>query len=246
MFLREKEQAYEPLSSVSTESGEPREPSKPPKCRKWLIISFVLTFLASFAAGALSVFLLTPKHQVLHNVAPRIPIPIISKEFNFSTAFSQEPPQSDGETPEPIWDSLIPSTPPLYLYKSKLTSADGLGYFKDEALAPQTSIPTVFHQLHCLYILRRAYYSRSDELQRFDFGRNRTAHVAHCFDYLQQGLTCSVDTTVEPAVDHEHGFLGSGFNRQCRDYGKLKEFVESRRVFNATGFMAEGLDLLHQ
>lgn len=98
----------------------------------------------------------------------------------------------------------------------------------------------MFHQLHCLYLLRRAYYSQIDELERFDFGKDRASHVAHCFDYLQQGLTCSADTTLEPAIDKEHGFLGSGFKRQCFNFEQLKSFVEERRILNATGFLADG------
>jgi hypothetical protein len=100
----------------------------------------------------------------------------------------------------------------------------------------------VFHQLHCLYIIRRGYYSKSSNSEEFDFGKNRTVHVAHCFDYLEQGLTCSADTTVESTTDKENGFLGSGALRQCSDFGALIEFLESRRVFNATGFLAHGLD----
>ncbi|PWY80817.1 hypothetical protein BO94DRAFT_470824 [Aspergillus sclerotioniger CBS 115572] len=162
----------------------------------------------------------------LNNVAPRIPIPSIAREFVPWSNFSNEPPQS-GDIPEPIWDSLIPN---------------GLGYFQDASLTNKPSIPTVFHQLHCLYILRRAYYARSDEndLEGFDFGKNRSIHVPHCFDYLRQGITCSADTTVEPAVDEENGFLGSGFPRQCVDFEALKEYVEERRIFNATGFLAVG------
>ncbi|ROW00562.1 hypothetical protein VSDG_03393 [Cytospora chrysosperma] len=143
-----------------------------------------------------------------------------------------EPPQGpgSGQISEPVWDILIPS---------------GLGYFKDETLAPQISIPTVFHQLHCLYTLRRAYYSGGDELEEFDLGKDRATHVAHCFDYLQQGLTCSADTTIEPAIDEKHGFLGSDLQRQCRNFDVLKTFVEERRVFNASGFLAHGLSHEH-
>lgn len=101
----------------------------------------------------------------------------------------------------------------------------------------------MFHQLHCLYTLRRAYYSRhsNDSLQEFDLGKDRAVHIAHCFDYLQQGLTCSADTTVEPAVSQDHEFIGAGIWRRCRDFEALKAFVEARRAFNATGFLAHGL-----
>jgi hypothetical protein len=119
---------------------------------------------------------------------------------------------------------------------------DGLGYFRDEEVSSKVSIPSAFHQLHCLYMLRRAYYSTSEDLEEFDFGKDRDMHVAHCIDYLAQSITCSVDTTVEPAEDDPNGFLGSGFPRQCRDFDALKSYVEEHRVFNATGFLAVGLD----
>jgi hypothetical protein len=124
----------------------------------------------------------------------------------------------------------------------KLILTDGLGYFRDHNLAPKISIPTVFHQLHCLYVIRRAYYSHSAALQGFDFGKNRTIHAAHCFDYLEQSITCAADSTVEPGENDPNGFLGSGFSRQCRDFEAVKAYVEKWRVFNATGFFAHGLD----
>ena len=124
-------------------------------------------------------------------------------------------------------------------------SSDGLGYFRDGDLAPVASIPTVFHELHCLYILRRAYYQESDGLEAFDFGKERSAHVAHCFDYLRQGLTCNIDTTIEPAVGEYGAFLGNGFDRQCQDFEALKDYVAEYRVFDASGFLAAGLDHGH-
>ncbi|KAI1195975.1 hypothetical protein F5X97DRAFT_306453 [Nemania serpens] len=126
----------------------------------------------------------------------------------------------------------------------KTSSVDGLGYFRDRSLAPNIAIPTVIHQLHCLYVIRRAYYSRSAALQEFDFGKDRGLHIPHCFDYLQQGITCSADTTVEDAIEvaNPDGFPGSGFVRKCRDYEALKKFLSERKAFNATGFLAHGLD----
>ncbi|KAI1342871.1 hypothetical protein F5Y15DRAFT_371275 [Xylariaceae sp. FL0016] len=164
----------------------------------------------------------------IESTAPRIRLPAVERTFIYSSPFSQEPPKGpgSGNESEPIWDALIPN---------------GLGYFQDDEIAPRVSIPTTFHQLHCLYVLRRAYYSQYLELQEFDFGKDRDRHAAHCFDYLEQSITCSVDSTVEP-VDDTNEFLGSGFSRQCRSFDALKDFVEQRRVFNATGFLAVGLD----
>ncbi|KAI0814415.1 hypothetical protein GGR55DRAFT_431522 [Xylaria sp. FL0064] len=200
------------------------------KKHTYLVLSVCLILAATggFVAGSLSNSGRRSR-GASGSTAPRIPAPQIEGQFVFSSPFSKEPPQDDGseDKPEPIWDALIPN---------------GLGYFRDHDLAPKISIPTVFHQLHCLYVLRRAYYSHSAELQEFDFGKNRTIHAAHCFDYLEQSITCAADSTVEPGEDDPNGFLGSGFSRQCRDFEAVKTYVEKWRVFNATGFLAHGLD----
>lgn len=266
--IRNKKPKYEPLAcpSQTLEEGLQESPecsaleSSTSRTPHTLTISgwVILAAVIGFFVGALSIHFHNKitNHGAPNNVAPRITLQNIRREFIYPSPFSREPPQGEGsgEISEPIWDSLIPSrfsVINLRTFHSIRTTSladmlywniEGLGYFKDESIASQTAIPTVFHQLHCLYILRRAYYSHSDNLQRFDFGKDRVSHVAHCFDYLQQGLTCSADSTIEPAIDKEHGFLGSGFVRQCRNFEQLKNFVAERRVFNATGFLAHGLE----
>ena len=78
-----------------------------------------------------------------------------------------------------------------------------------------------------------------DDLQAFDLGKDRQPHVAHCFDYLRQGIQCSADSTAEPSIDTMNGFLGAGFPRQCRDFTRLKEWAEKHRAFDAHGFLAD-------
>ncbi|KAH7324813.1 hypothetical protein B0I35DRAFT_425006 [Stachybotrys elegans] len=195
-------------------------------------LALVLTSGAGFFAGVLWTQNALNINNYSSSTAPKIPLPYTQTEFVYSSPFSLAPPQGEGsgDESEPIWDDLVPN---------------GLGYFRDGKIAPKVSIPTTFHQLHCLYILRRAYYStRSDsQLESFDLGKNRTIHAAHCFDYLKQTITCSVDSTVEPYEDDDNtdGFLGSGFLRQCRSFDALKQYVEKWRVFNATGFLAAGI-----
>ncbi|GAW17256.1 hypothetical protein ANO14919_067110 [Xylariales sp. No.14919] len=227
---------YHPLAKdEEDQSSLPvKEPNWPLSSKKLtylaIAVCFILTATGGFVAGTLFGSSRDSQRDFgATNTAPRIPAPQIAGNFVFSSAFSQEPPQGDGagDKSEPVWDALIPN---------------GLGYFRDGDLAPKISIPTVFHQLHCLYVIRRAYYTHSAELQGFDFGKNRTIHAAHCFDYLQQSITCAADSTVEPGEDDPNGFLGSGFPRQCRSFEAVKEYVEEWRVFNATGFLAHGLE----
>lgn len=89
------------------------------------------------------------------------------------------------------------------------------------------------------YTIRRAFYStsKSEDLEEFDLGKERKPHVAHCFDYLRQGILCSADSTIEPAVDSVNGFLGGGFPRHCRNFLQLKDWAEEHRAFEAHGFL---------
>ncbi|KAI1382421.1 hypothetical protein F4677DRAFT_401878 [Hypoxylon crocopeplum] len=222
------------LDQRPTHCSSQKRSSRRNFCKLAVGAGFCLAAAAGFATG--TAFMrgnaISESSDRLPRTAPYIPLPRVERTLMYSSPFSREPPQGEGagQESEPIWDALIPN---------------GLGYFRDDKLAPKVSIPTVIHQLHCLYVLRRAYYSQSDHLEAFDFGKDRASHAAHCFDYLEQSLTCSVDSTVEPAEENSDGFLGSGFPRQCRDYDALKEFVEQRKVFNASGFLAHGLNHGH-
>ena len=77
------------------------------------------------------------------------------------------------------------------------------------------------------------------ELEDFDFGIDRAPHASHCFEYLRQALMCSADSSIEPAGKRIEGFLGWGFQRQCRDYGGLMDWAEKWRAFDGHGFIAE-------
>ncbi|KAL4954953.1 hypothetical protein BDW69DRAFT_183017 [Aspergillus filifer] len=259
-FLRRpKRQDYEILSQPSEDSCEeprrkyrdthPHSSHGRPSMRCVYTIhmlGFVLALAAAFTTGILITLYSIPNSfendfasqgVVLRGIAPYLPLPRIAGEIIHDSPFSKEPPQGPGagNTSEPIWDALIPN---------------GLGYFRHQPSTDVSGnsrsssnivIPTIFHQLHCLYLLRRAYYSDSDQEERFDFNRNRTVHVAHCFAYLAQTMVCSADSTLEPAVDSEHGFLGSGFQRRCWGFEALKGIAQEKRVFDAEGFLARGL-----
>lgn len=158
------------------------------------------------------------------DVAARVPISTSRKTFQYNSSFAIPPPGDGGK--EPIWDSMIPN---------------GLGYIKNTDMVSETSVLSAFHQLHCLYTVRRAYYSnrKDGELEDFDLGKERKPHVAHCFDYIRQGILCSADSTIEPAVDTVNGFLGAGFPRICRNFEELKGWAEDHRAFDAQGFLVE-------
>ncbi|KAL4860740.1 hypothetical protein BDV12DRAFT_208890 [Aspergillus spectabilis] len=133
--------------------------------------------------------------------------------------FESAPPEAGSE---PVWDALIP---------------DGLGYIIHPDLSPNISVIAVFHQLHCLYLIRRAYYIPTPENQTkdFDTGIARHPHVGHCFDYLRLTLLCAADSTLEPTTEKVNGNPKWGFEKQCRDYESVKNWAEKRKAFDIRG-----------
>jgi hypothetical protein len=49
---------------------------------------------------------------------------------------------------------------------------------------------------------------------------------------------CSADSSIEPAGSRVKGFLGWGFQRQCKNYNELKDWAEEWKAFEAHGFIA--------
>ncbi|MCJ1310856.1 hypothetical protein MMC25_004524 [Agyrium rufum] len=195
------------------------------------IMCYVLSFVfAGFIGYLIGLEAGKAKHipPVLADTVPRVSIGWSRKTFVYDEKFSTAPPASG--TAEPEWDSLIPN---------------GLGYVRYPASAANLSVVSAFHQLHCLYTLRRAYYSTSEPglIEDFDFGHDRNVHVKHCFEYIRQSLICSADSSIEPASPGIDGFLGWDFGRQCRNYEELKDWAEQSRAFDGHGFLAA--DLLH-
>ncbi|KAL1940037.1 hypothetical protein VTO73DRAFT_9372 [Trametes versicolor] len=80
----------------------------------------------------------------------------------------------------------------------------------------QPFILSVFHQLRCLDILRRAYVSPAEE--------GPDAVAVHCLNYIRQMVLCRRDTILEPVVD-----IGSAHAVQawrtltCKDWRKVYE-----------------------
>nr|POE85459.1 phenylalanine aminomutase (l-beta-phenylalanine forming) [Quercus suber] len=79
----------------------------------------------------------------------------------------------------------------------------------------------VFHQLHCLKLIRRA-------LLAWQAGENAThyvGHIGHCLDALRQDLMCHADDTPMPSTRRRHS-LGDGQETQCMDFDKLVAWAQ--------------------
>ncbi|OJJ96907.1 hypothetical protein ASPACDRAFT_1890748, partial [Aspergillus aculeatus ATCC 16872] len=77
---------------------------------------------------------------------------------------------------------------------------------------------SMFHQLHCLTMMRQALQSASEGE---DIGKDwhDDGHWPHCMDYLAKMILCFADGSIEKPIQGEEGieFIdGSNVVRQCR------------------------------
>ncbi|KAF9008618.1 hypothetical protein BDZ89DRAFT_1078883 [Hymenopellis radicata] len=99
------------------------------------------------------------------------------------------------------------------------SAATGYGYVR---LGPEKRAYAVsmFHQLHCLRLMRSALAGRYDDYTR--------GHTQHCLSYLRQMILCSPDLTLEPSdvLDRDFEVDRQGATHVCPDWGVMYEELE--------------------
>ncbi|KAJ3564190.1 hypothetical protein NP233_g8452 [Leucocoprinus birnbaumii] len=81
----------------------------------------------------------------------------------------------------------------------------------------------IFHQLHCLDTIRKAYYP-----QDYDEQIIVSSHVIHCINAIRQSLMCMVDVSKVSWVWDEQtdALVESQSNfHTCRDFEKIKQWA---------------------
>lgn len=83
----------------------------------------------------------------------------------------------------------------------------------------------MFHQLHCLDMIRQAIVRGSPD-----------SHTQHCFHFIRQGILCAADTTLDPLNVDGLGPDGSGVGTNgvdvthvCRDWTQVYNFVRENQ-----------------
>ncbi|KAG7444782.1 uncharacterized protein BT62DRAFT_951836 [Guyanagaster necrorhizus] len=86
----------------------------------------------------------------------------------------------------------------------------------------------VFHQLHCLHVVRHALYS-----DQFDDPHADPEHVSHCIDAIRQSLMCNADISVNVWQWSQELSAVVGYSSQahsCRNFDKLRDWARERRI----------------
>ncbi|KAG1866876.1 hypothetical protein F4604DRAFT_2022646 [Suillus subluteus] len=70
---------------------------------------------------------------------------------------------------------------------------------------------SMFHQIHCLQMIRLALINGSND------------HSGHCFNFLRQAILCNSDTTLDPVYINGSmaGSDGLGVTHICRDWSQV-------------------------
>ncbi|KAF2205678.1 hypothetical protein GQ43DRAFT_459753 [Delitschia confertaspora ATCC 74209] len=162
-----------------------------------------------------------------------------------TVVFARNPIFSDPHSPggDAAWDSLMPTgrgfvlieNPEKYGYHRGIPTEKGVDRFS----------VSVFHQLHCLGMIRASYYKRNSTSQPIGHMEGNVPpeildevhnhHIAHCFDYLRQALMCNADTTVEWAKVQSNGDRrqvdGWGIpHKTCKDWNSVLGWMEKYKA----------------
>lgn len=94
----------------------------------------------------------------------------------------------------------------------------------------------VFHQLHCLNLVRKLAYPRVfplDLTSGSDEARDNVYHVEHCYDQLRQSIQCSSDvSTIYWEWSLKKGkMLGNlRTTHTCRNFAKIRAWAVEHRL----------------
>lgn len=92
-------------------------------------------------------------------------------------------------------------------------TSDSWGYVR---LGPDDRqfVVTMFHELHCLRMLSRAFSKAGDV---------SPDHVKHCLNYIRQGVLCAPDLTLEFGNFEDRDFTSerTGATHVCRDWSLI-------------------------
>jgi hypothetical protein len=142
----------------------------------------------------------------------------------------------------PPWDDMLPhKTAEVYF---PLPHPGSSSQPLDPDMEPRPYVPTLFHSLHCLDMIRISLFaplSVEHVYQKRDDTDFQMEHDEHCFNYLRQLFLCQADTTLEevtepmsdlPVADGGYDWrvqYGSDGERTCRDWRVVWDSVVANR-----------------
>ncbi|OHE97130.1 hypothetical protein CORC01_07571 [Colletotrichum orchidophilum] len=171
-----------------------------------------------------------------HWTAPEIPVTTI---LEANDDYTRAPDEDELKA----WDHIMPLGRGLVMVNSTgLPDMPGLDQSFPRGASGWTSIS---HQLHCVYATKHAfydlYYNRTGDKTQPLFGVGwQLEHLNHCWDYMRQTIMCNPDLTLEWRGKKEG--TGWGYQRQCKAWGPIYDWLEKHRITNDRGILALGYE----
>jgi hypothetical protein len=94
----------------------------------------------------------------------------------------------------------------------------------------------VFHQLHCLNLMRKLVYPNVfhlDLISDSEEAQDNIYHMEHCYDQLRQALQCASDVSTiywEWSLEKKKMFGNLRTTHTCRNFEKIKEWAMDHRL----------------
>jgi hypothetical protein len=212
--------------SICFEVGVDLKPKGPiRKC--WNLLGMkhflgALAMLSVYLIGAFSSPVWTRRPQRLNSLSP---IPDFPTE---TVVYQQDPRFSARRTAytDKLWMELLGETKGFVKFDDPQGKHDlPLGILNADGT--QNYGIAVFHQLHCLLLIRNQYFQLLDgslNLTNYRLGKDgileaEVKHIQHCYDYIRQGIMCAGDMTVEwPENPNVRDVDGEFVPHQCKSW----------------------------
>ncbi|RFU31169.1 hypothetical protein B7463_g5187, partial [Scytalidium lignicola] len=112
--------------------------------------------------------------------------------------------------------------------EAKATWGDRYVEYYDAVAGGYTAGLDIFHTLHCVDFVRRAFYP-----ERYPFTPlHGPLHLEHCIDIIRQSIICYGSTTLIPTKYYRgigHNYIDSNQVHTCRDIRELRNWVNERQ-----------------
>ncbi|KAF7585873.1 hypothetical protein BBP40_009948 [Aspergillus hancockii] len=227
--------------------GEEHSAQSQPQLRTWKWRSLLIGVALGFALGFLTSWItsIAPKDICTRKMSTWSPaLSIYDDQLSiqrFNGALREPNNYRGPPSPEidEAWDELVyPAGGLVRLSKDQLDRINASEYaaeYTPEMGGGYIAGIEVFHQLHCVNMLRKAtnmdYYL--PKMEEWKDRRTLRYHLDHCIDMLRQKLMCDPDVgmvTYVWAKGWKQAFPDFNTVHKCRDYSKVLEWARVNYV----------------
>lgn len=240
---------YRKLESEPTQNDEPDESGRVPvraerQLGGWFRLLCEIILVVAVVALSLKV-MTTGSEAPRGRNDPIISFGYMDRTFMNDTKYANEEALADPQRLQETLANWLPLSSKgrgyVKIPREERATLDSPPYVLNPLHRPrkaETYMVSGFHQLHCLSTIMTSYA----RLRQGQDESERGYHIAHCFDYLRQGIICAGDATLEgnnsmkyPGVE-----IPWGTAHRCANWDALRDWADERTIWA----FPPGIDIL--